>query len=134
MLGLGVHQPAGNRSRPFARGECIVRLSREFRLFALFFLTGLAMTFASHGVKTHWDSLDSVEQFFEYWLIYSIPLAVLTAIAAATIFACSEFFLGYRLQFGDRLSEVVFHVLMTVLVVVILGFLVWRYVPMDILD
>ena len=75
-----------------------------------------------------------MEQFFEYWLIYSIPLALLVAIVAAVIFATSEFFLGYRLLFGDRFSEVVFHILMTVLVVVILGFLVWRYVPMDVLD
>jgi hypothetical protein len=111
-----------------------VRLSREFRLFALFFITGLAMTFARHGVKTHWDSLESVEQFFEYWLIYSIPLALLVAFTSVVIFASSEFFLGYRLQFGDRLSEVVFHILMTVLVVVIVGFLVWRYVPTDFLD
>jgi hypothetical protein len=53
-----------------------VRVSREFKLYSLYFVTGLVVTFVRHGVRTHWTSFESIEQFFEYWLIYLIALAV----------------------------------------------------------
>ena len=33
-----------------------MRLSREFKMFALFFITALVVTFVRHGLKTHWES------------------------------------------------------------------------------
>ena len=37
-----------------------MRLSREFKLFSLFFITALVVTFVRHGLTTHWESLESV--------------------------------------------------------------------------
>lgn len=112
-----------------------MRVSREFKLYSLYFVTGLVVTFVRHGVRTHWTSLESVEQFFEYWLIYLIVLAIFVAIAGAFIFATSYYFIGYpSAQLRDRLAEVQFHVVMTILVVVVLMFLLSKFVPSGVLD
>jgi hypothetical protein len=111
-----------------------VHLPREFKLYSLFFATGLIITFVQHGVTTHWDSLASVEQFFEYWLIYLIALALFVVIAGAGIFATSEFFLGYKHHFGDRMSELAFHIIATVLIATILAFGLSQYIPINFLD
>lgn len=112
-----------------------MRVSREFKLYSLYFVTGLVVTFVRHGVRTHWTSLESVEQFFEYWLIYLIALAVFVAITGVIIFATSQYFVGYpSAQLGDRLAEIQFHVVMTVLVVVVLMFLLSKLVPSGVLD
>jgi hypothetical protein len=107
-----------------------MRLSREFKLFALFFITALVVTFVRHGLTTHWESLESVEQFFEYWLVNLIALAVFVAISAAAILASSKFFLGLSGErFGERLVQVQFHVVMAILVGVILLFLLMELLP-----
>ena len=112
-----------------------MRVSREFKLYSLYFVTGLAVTFVRHGVRTHWTSLESVEQFFEYWLIYLIALAIFVAIAGAIIFATSQYFIGFpSASLRDRLAEVQFHVVMTILVVVVLMFLLSKFVPSGVLD
>jgi len=112
-----------------------VRVSREFKLFSLYFITGLAVTFVRHGVRTHWSSLESVEQFFEYWLFYLLALAALVAITASIIFATTKYMLGYpQASFSERLYEVPFHVVTTVLVVVVLMFLLANFAPSGFLD
>lgn len=112
-----------------------MRVSREFKLYSLYFVTGLVVTFVRHGVRTHWTSLESVEQFFEYWLIYLIALAVFVAITAAIIFATSHYFIGYpSTQLGDRLAEIQFHIVMTILVVVVLMFVLSKFIPSGVLD
>jgi hypothetical protein len=111
-----------------------MHLPREFKLYSLFFATGLAMTFFQHGITTHWDSLASVEQFFEYWLIYLIALGVLLIIVGAAILATSEFFLGYRERLGDRVPELAFHILTTICVGTILAFGFAQVVPPNFLD
>lgn len=110
-----------------------MRVSREFKLYSLYFVTGLVVTFVR--LRTHWTSFESVEQFFEYWLIYLIALAVFVATTGAIIFATSQYFVGYpSAQLGDRLAEIQFHVVMTVLVVVVLMFLLSKLVPSGVLD
>jgi uncharacterized membrane protein YhaH (DUF805 family) len=88
------------------------------------------VTFVRHGLKTHWESLESVEQFFEYWLVNLIALAVFVAISVGTILACSKFFLGLPGErFGERLVQIQFHVVMAILVGVILLFLLMELMP-----
>jgi hypothetical protein len=112
-----------------------MRVSREFKLFSLYFITGLVVTFVRHGVRTHWSSLESVEQFFEYWLLYLMALAVLVAITSAIVFATSRYVLGYpQASLSERLYEVPFHVVTTVLVVVVLTFLLANFAPSGFLD
>lgn len=112
-----------------------MRVSREFKLYSLYFVTGLAVTFVRHGVRTHWASLESVEQFFEYWLVYLIALAVFVALTGAIIFATSQYFIGYpSAQFGDRLAEIQFHIVVTILVVVVLMFVLSKFIPSGVLD
>ena len=107
-----------------------MRVSREFKLFSLYFITGLVITFIRHGVRTHWSSLESVEQFFEYWLVNLIALAVFVAISAGAILACSKFFLGLTGErFGERLVQIQFHLIMAILVGVILLFLLMELLP-----
>ena len=107
-----------------------MRLSREFKLFSLFFMTALVVTFVRHGLTTHWESLESVEQFFEYWLVNLIALAVFVAISTGAILACSKFFLGLPGErFGERLVQIQFHVVMAILVGVILLFLLMELMP-----
>ena len=112
-----------------------MRVSREFKLYSLYFVTSLAVTFVRHGVRTHWTSLESVEQFFEYWLIYLIGLGVTVAITGAIIFATSHYFIGYpSAPFGERLAEIQFHVVTTILVVVVLMFVLSKFIPSGVLD
>jgi hypothetical protein len=112
-----------------------VRVSREFKLFSLYFVTGLALTFVRHGVRTHWTSLESVEQFFEYWLIYLIGLAIIVVITGAVIFVTSQYFIGYpSAPFGERLAEIQFHIVMTILVVVVMMFVLSKFIPSGVLD
>jgi len=107
-----------------------MRLSREFKMFALFFTTALVVTFVRHGLKTHWEALESVEQFFEYWLVNLIALAVFLAISVGAILACSKFFLGLPGErLGERLVQIQFHVVMAILVGVILLFLLMDLMP-----
>ena len=85
-----------------------MRLSREFKMFALFFITALVVTFVRHGLKTHWES----------------------AISTGAILACSKFFLGLPGErFGERLVQIQFHVVMAILVGVILLFLLMELMP-----
>jgi hypothetical protein len=111
-----------------------VYLPREFKLYLLFFAVGLAMTFFQHGIATHWDSLASVEQFFEYWVIYLVALGLLIIVVGAAILATSEFFLGYRERLGERVPELAFHILMTVGVGIVLVFAFAQVVPPNFLD
>jgi hypothetical protein len=107
-----------------------MRLSREFKLFSLFFMTALVVTFVRHGLTTHWESLESVEQFFEYWLVNLIAVAIFVAISAGVILASSNFFLGSTGErFGERIVQIQFHVVMAVLVFVILLFLLMELLP-----
>jgi len=107
-----------------------MRLSREFKLFSLFFITALVITFVRHGLTTHWESLASVEQFFEYWLVNLIALAVFVAISAGAILASSKFFLELTGEsFGERLVQIQFHLVMAILVGVILLFLLMELLP-----
>jgi uncharacterized membrane protein len=107
-----------------------MRLSREFKLFALFFVTALVVTFVRHGLTTHWESLESVEKFFEYWLVNLIALALFVVISAAVILASSKFFLGLSPErFGERLVQIQFHVVMAILVGVLLLFLLMELLP-----
>jgi hypothetical protein len=112
-----------------------VRVSREFKLYSLYFIASLVVTFVRHGVRTHWTSLESVEQFFEYWLFYLIALAVFVALTGALIFAFGQYVLGYpQAEFGYRVSEVQFHIVMAVLVGVVLYFILAHYAPSGFLD
>lgn len=112
-----------------------MRVSREFKLYSLYFVTSLAVTFVRHGVRTHWTSLESVEQFFEYWLIYLIGLGIVVAITGAIIFATSHYFIGYpSASFGERLAEIQFHIVTTILVVVVLMFVLSKFIPSGVLD
>jgi hypothetical protein len=112
-----------------------VRVSREFKLYSLYFVAGLVVTFVRHGVRTHWTSLESVEQFFEYWLIYLIGLGVIVAITGAIIFATSHYFIGYpSAPFSERLAEMQFHIVTTILVVVVLMFVLSKLIPSGVLD
>jgi len=112
-----------------------VRVSREFKLYSLYFVTSLAVTFVRHGVRTHWTSLESVEQFFEYWLIYLIGLGIVVAITGAIIFATSHYFIGYpSASFGERLAEIQFHIVTTILIVVVLMFVLSKFIPSGVLD
>jgi hypothetical protein len=119
----------------YEKQEWKVRGSREFKLYSLYFVTSLVVTFVRHGVRTHWTSLESVEQFFEYWLIYLIALTAFVAITGAIIFTTSQYFMGYpNAVLRDRLAEVQFHIVMTVLVVVVLYFILSHYAPSGFLD
>ncbi len=107
-----------------------MRLSREFKLFSLFFIAALVVTFVRHGLATHWESLESVEQFFEYWLVNLIAVAIFVAITAGAILASSKFFMGLNGErFGERLVQIQFHLVMAVLVGVILLFIVMELLP-----
>ena len=109
-----------------------MRLSREFMLFSLFFITALVVTFVRHGLTTHWESLESVEQFFEYWLVNLIALAIFVAIAGGAILASSKFFMGLSGErLGERLVQIQFHLVMAVLVGVILLFLLLELLPAE---
>jgi hypothetical protein len=110
-----------------------MRLSREFKLFALFFITALVVTFVRHGLATHWESLESVEQFFEYWLVNLIGLAIFVAITVGIILACSKFFMGLTGErLGERLVQIQYHVVMGVVVAAILLFALLELLPSEI--
>ncbi len=105
-------------------------MSREFKMFSLFFITALVVTFVRHALTTYWESLDSVEQFFEYWLVNLVALAIFVALTAGAILASSRFFMGLSGErIGERLVQIQFHLVMAVLVGAILLFILMELLP-----
>jgi hypothetical protein len=106
----------------------------EWRLIGLQVVTGLVVAFVRHALQTHrmWDSFG---QFLVSWVIHTVAVIVLMAIALVPILWFHKFFLGYEYEGTKKKSEELsFYLLMTVLVASVCIFLVAHNVPMDDLD
>jgi hypothetical protein len=93
--------------------------------------TGLIVAWLRHGLQHHWRSFASWEQFFGYWFIHTIGVAVFTVFAAAAIIGTHKFFIGAKWKDSDGGDVVAFYVVMTVLIGAIFVAVVANSVPSD---
>lgn len=88
--------------------------SPRARQSVLVVATGLVVVLVRHGLESHWQPFDSVEQLLVGWLIHSIGVLLLSGIAAAAIASSSRFFTGGK-QAPD-LEDLVTYALITILI------------------
>jgi hypothetical protein len=92
----------------------ILRWNLETKSIALLVATGLVVSWVTHGLETDWKSFPSWWLFSASWLIHTLGVVVLAALAGATIVATHRFFLGSDHN-GDH-AGLTFYIVMTVLV------------------
>jgi hypothetical protein len=92
----------------------IVHRNLQTKNIALLVVTGLVVSWVTHGLDTHWKSFPSWWLFFGSWLIHTLGVAVLVAVVGGAIVGTHRFFLGSEHN-GDH-AKLTFYVVMTVLV------------------
>jgi len=119
---------SGHEKSPDYGGAEPKRLSESLKQGILLVVTGLAVSFVRHGLETHWHSWSSYEQFFLYWIIHTIGVAMLAGISGLVISFNHQRFLGYK---KDDMDAFMFYALMTILIATIAIAIVANWVPSD---
>src|SRR5215469_15548472 len=92
----------------------VVRRNLQIRNIALLLVTGLVVSWVTHGLQTQWGSFSSWRLFFGSWLIHTLGVVVLVAVVGAATVATHRFFLGSEHN-GDH-ATLTFYVVTTVLI------------------
>lgn len=80
----------------------------------LWFFTGLVVSWVRQGLLHHFQKgYPSWGDFFAYWFVCTLAVAITSGLAAAAIFMAHRFFLGE--EYKDSLDKLFFYAVMTVL-------------------
>ena len=105
----------------------IVRRNLQTRNIALLLVTGLVVSWVTHGLETQWGSFSFWRLFFGSWLIHTVGVVVLVAVTGGAIVATHRFFLGSEHN-ADH-ATLTFYVVTTVLVGAICVALIAKSAP-----
>lgn len=99
----------------------------------LYGVTSLVITLA-RNYASHARFWSSGSDFLMMWFIHFIGIGIVVICAGASIMSFDKFWLGYKIEekgWNDRLEEITYYVLMTLLVISVIVIFGAHHIPND---
>jgi hypothetical protein len=94
-----------------------MRLGPQTKIALLWIITGLAVAFVRHGIHLKSALYEVLEDFFGYWLMYTVALALFVPTTAFLIDRYHTSILGRKISCPK--DDLIAYVLVTVLMVTV---------------